>query len=131
MRQNGLFFYIYSGKQKYPEKAQEGDKNMKISKEMKKLFAGRWGKLRLQELENSGIQNLDVYEPWVIKMFVESRDSWEQFRRRQREERPKEVETEYEARYCSYDDPSYGYIDFAIGERFDDDYEDIEDSYYD
>lgn len=67
---------------------------MIMSKERKKLFAGRWGKVRLQELELH------------------------------------REKTEYEERYWTYDDPSYKFTDYALGERFDNEYDDIEDLYY-
>ena len=89
---------------------------MIMSKERKKLFAGRWGKVRLQELELSGIHNLDVYDLGTLKMFIDSRLTWWQFRR--------------EERYWTYDDPTYKFTDYALGERFDDEYDDIEANYY-
>lgn len=74
---------------------------MIMSKERKKLFAGRWGKVRLQELELSGIHNLDVYDLGTLKMFIDSRLTWWQFRREEQELHREK--TEYEERYWTYD----------------------------
>ena len=101
---------------------------MIMSKERKKLFAGRWGKVRLQELELSSIHNLDVYDLGTLKMFIDSRLTWWQFRREEQELHREK--TEYEERYWTYDDPSYKFTDYALGERFDNEYDDIEDLYY-
>ena len=101
---------------------------MIMSKERKKLFAGRWGKVRLQELELSGIHNLDVYDLGTLKMFIDSRLTWWQFRREEQElhrEKP-----EYDERHRPYDDPTYKFTDYALGEQFDDEYDDIEANCY-
>lgn len=101
---------------------------MIMSKERKQLFVGRWGKVRLQELELSGIHNLDVYDLRTLKMFIDSRLTWWQFTREEQELHREK--TEYEERYWTYDAPSYRFTDYALGERFDDEYDDIEDLYY-